>query len=133
MQKYIFLQLNSKKGTKVYFTKSGVIQSVASETVIEAVSKEKAIELLTNGGFDFSTSSLVPNSEVLYSYDKSVLSLEEWQENVIFNAIGYEFISKDERVDALCIINKYSDDIALIENEVIENTLGYKLALASQL
>ena len=101
MQKYIFLQLNSKKGTKVYFTKSGVIQSVASETVIEAVSKDKAIELLTNGGFDFSTSSLVLNSEVLYSYDKSVLSLEEWQENVIFNAIGYEFISKDERVDAL--------------------------------
>lgn len=59
--------------------------------------------------------------------------LNSWQEKVIYDAMKYEFINQSQVEDAICIIQKYQDDLTLLENETTEGSIGLQLALASQI
>lgn len=59
--------------------------------------------------------------------------LNSWQEKVLHDALEFDFIKQNQVEDAICIIQKYQDDLTLLENETTEGSIGLQLALASQI
>lgn len=116
-----------------------MIEKRTIEVEVVASSLEEAIAIGREGELDLSSYKEVDGSNEIYFYeaietnDKIFPNATPWHEKILHDALKFDFIKQNQIEDAICIIQKYQDDLTLLENETTEGSIGLQLALASQI